>query len=96
MAEFVQQELDKGYLWRDPLVQINPAYKNGAAIDALIDEGILHSDCKKYFPNFRFYYHQEQSFRCAKRNEPYVVTTGTGSGKSLSFVKTTNSYKYYI
>ena len=86
VAEFVQQELDEGYLWSDPLVQINPAYKQGAAINALIDEGILHSECKKYFPNFRFYYHQEQSFRCAQRNEPYVVTTGTGSGKSLSYV----------
>ncbi|BAU65865.1 hypothetical protein STA3757_32600 [Stanieria sp. NIES-3757] len=86
IADFVKQELDKGYLWSDPLVQINPAYKQGAAINALIDEGILHSDCKKYFPGFRFYYHQEQAFRCAKRNEPYVVTTGTGSGKSLSYV----------
>ena len=86
VAEFVRQELDEGYLWRDPLVQINPAYKQGAAIDALINEGILHSECKKYFPDFRFYYHQEQSFRCAQRDEPYVVTTGTGSGKSLSYV----------
>ncbi|MGL5078216.1 MAG: DEAD/DEAH box helicase, partial [Waterburya sp.] len=86
VAKFVQQELDKGYLWSDPLVHINPAYKQGAAINTLIDEGVLHSDCKKYFPDFRFYYHQEQAFRCAKRNEPYIVTTGTGSGKSLSYV----------
>ena len=86
VAEFVRQELDKGYLWRDPLIQINPAYKKGADIDALINEGILNSECKKYFPGFHFYYHQEQAFRCAKRNEPYVVTTGTGSGKSLSYV----------
>ncbi|RMF26728.1 MAG: DEAD/DEAH box helicase, partial [Cyanobacteria bacterium J083] len=86
VAEFVQQELDKGYLWRDPLIQINPAYKRGADINALVKEGILHSECKKYFPGFHFYYHQEQAFRCAKQNEPYVVTTGTGSGKSLSYV----------
>ena len=86
IEEFVKQELDRGHLWRDPLIQINPAYKKGADIDALINEGILHSECKKYFPGFHFYYHQEQAFRCAKRNEPYVVTTGTGSGKSLSYV----------
>ncbi|MGB5714573.1 MAG: DEAD/DEAH box helicase, partial [Waterburya sp.] len=86
IADFVRQELDKGYLWSDPLVQINPAYKKGATIDALIKEDILHSDCKKYFPGFHFYHHQEKSFRCAKKNEPYVVTTGTGSGKSLSYV----------
>lgn len=86
VEEFVQQELDKGYLWKDPLIQINPAYKQGAEIDTLIGEGILHSDCQKYFPKFNFYYHQEQAFRCAQRNEPYVVTTGTGSGKSMSYV----------
>ncbi len=83
---FVQEALNKGLLWKDPLIQINPAYKKGADIDALIKEGILHSECKKYFPSFHFYYHQEQAFRCAKKNEPYVVTTGTGSGKSLSYV----------
>ena len=86
IEDFVQQELDKGYLWNDPLVQINPAYKQGAAVDELINEGVLHSDCKQYFPDFRFYYHQEQAFRRAKRDEPYVLTTGTGSGKSLSYV----------
>ena len=86
VAEYVQQELDKGYLWSDPLVQINPAYKQGAAVDELINEGVLHSNCEQYFPDFCFYYHQEQAFRCAKRDEPYVLTTGTGSGKSLSYV----------
>ena len=86
VAEFVKQELDKGYLWQDPLVQINPAYKQGATVNELINESVLHSDCKKYFPDFNFYYHQEQAFRCAKKNEPYVLTTGTGSGKSLSYV----------
>ncbi|MDJ0746598.1 MAG: DEAD/DEAH box helicase [Xenococcaceae cyanobacterium MO_167.B27] len=84
--EFVKQELDRGHLWRDPLIQINPAYKRSADIDTLVKDGILDSQCKQYFPGFHFYYHQEQAFRCAKRNEPYVVTTGTGSGKSLSYV----------
>ncbi len=62
VEEFVQKELDKGYLWKDPLIQINPAYKKSADIDTLIKEGILHPECKKYFPGFHFYYHQEQAF----------------------------------
>lgn len=33
VAEFVQQEFDQGYLWSDPLVQINPAFKQGATVD---------------------------------------------------------------
>jgi hypothetical protein len=87
VEEFVQQELDKGYLWSDPLVQINPAYKKGADVETLVEDGTLHPDCKKYLPKRRpFYYHQEQAFRCAKRDEPYIITTGTGSGKSLGYV----------
>lgn len=86
IEQFIKQELDNGHLWRDPLIQINPAYKKSADIDTLVKEGILDSQCKQYFPGFHFYYHQEQAFRCAKQNEPYVVTTGTGSGKSLSYV----------
>ena len=86
IEQFIKQELDNGHLWRDPLIQINPAYKKSADIDTLVKEGILDSQCKQYFPGFHFYFHQEQAFRCAKQNEPYVVTTGTGSGKSLSYV----------
>jgi ATP-dependent helicase YprA (DUF1998 family) len=86
VKDFVQHELDKGQLWKDPLVQINPAYKQGVSIERLIQDETLHQNCKPYFPGFNFYYHQEQAFRCAKQNQPYVLTTGTGSGKSLSYV----------
>ncbi|MEA5498370.1 DEAD/DEAH box helicase [Limnoraphis robusta] len=83
---FVKAELDKGQLWQDPLVQINPAYKKSASIETLIQQNILHPDCKRYFTNYTFYYHQEQAFRRAVKNTPYVLTTGTGSGKSLTYV----------
>lgn len=86
VEQFVQQELDKGYLWRDPLIQINPAYQQGADINSLIAEGILHPACEPYFRGYSFRYHQEQAFRSADRNQSYVLTTGTGSGKSLSYV----------
>ena len=86
VQEFVKQELDRGQLWRDPLVQINPPYRRSATISTLIDDGTLHPDCQRYFTNFHFYQHQEQAFRCARRNQPYVLTTGTGSGKSLCYV----------
>lgn len=86
IEKFVHEQLDKGKLWTDPLVQINPAYKRNLSIHQLIEQDILHPDCRKYFPNFQFYYHQEQAFRAYRQNLPYVLTTGTGSGKSLSYV----------
>ncbi len=83
---FVHEELVKGELWKDPLIQLNPAYQRGASIGELIDRDILHPDCGKYFNNFQFYQHQAQAFVAAQSQKPYVPTTGTGSGKSLSYV----------
>lgn len=86
IKEFVNRELDRGQLWKDPLVQLNPPYKRGATVGQLIGRGILHQDCDRYFPNFTFFEHQETAFQLARQNLPYVVTTGTGSGKSLTYV----------
>ena len=95
LKEFVEQQLDNGHLWTPPLLQLTPAYKNGRSTDQLIAAGILHPDCAKYFcfedqqkqkHPFQFRYHQEQAFEIAHRQENYVVTTGTGSGKSLTYI----------
>lgn len=86
VKNFVDEELGRGQLWRDPLVQINLAYQPGGTTDDLIHRGILHPDCRQYFPNFRFHRHQEEAFLAAQRQESYVLTTGTGSGKSMAYV----------
>jgi superfamily II DNA/RNA helicase len=83
---FVDEELAKGELWKDPLIQLNPAYQRGASIGELIAQNILYPDCSKYFHGFQFYQHQAQAFVTAQSQKPYVLTTGTGSGKSLSYV----------
>ncbi|MBR8840740.1 MAG: DEAD/DEAH box helicase [Stigonema ocellatum SAG 48.90 = DSM 106950] len=87
---FVDQELDKGQLWTDPLVQLNPTYKKGATVTELVKQGVLHRECDRYFSKdgkpMTFHYHQKQAFEIAQRQEPYIVTTGTGSGKSLTYV----------
>ena len=87
---FVDQELDKGQLWTDPLVQLNPTYKKGATVTELVKQGLLHRECDRYFSKdgkpITFHYHQKQAFEIAQRQEPYIVTTGTGSGKSITYV----------
>ena len=87
---FVHQQLERGELWPDPLVQLNPSYRQGANISTLVNQGILHPSCDRYFPDYiskyTFRLHQEQAFRIAHRQEPYVLTTGTGSGKSMTYV----------
>lgn len=87
---FVQQELERGELWPDPLIQLNPSYRRGANIPSLVNEGILLPGCEQFFPDYvskyTFHLHQEQAFRLAHHQEPYVLTTGTGSGKSMTYV----------
>ncbi len=90
IKEFVDKELEQGKLWSDPLVQLNPTYKKGATVTQLVQQGVLNPECDRYFSKngkpFHFYYHQEQAFLAAQRQEPYVLTTGTGSGKSMAYV----------
>jgi ATP-dependent helicase YprA (DUF1998 family)/very-short-patch-repair endonuclease len=88
---FVRAELAQGALWPEPLLQLNPAYEQAGTVLDLVREGLLHPGCGDLFrdrngDSFRLFAHQEQAIRTAKRHEPYVLTTGTGSGKSLTYL----------
>lgn len=79
----------KGRFWPDPLLQINPSYKRGLNIETLIANGALDPRTAEIFRTdaapLSLYKHQEQAVVLASQGESYVVTTGTGSGKSLCF-----------
>jgi ATP-dependent helicase YprA (DUF1998 family) len=75
--------------WPEPLISINPHFEGGASIDKLAAEGPLHADTARVFrvagQPIRLHRHQEQAVAKAARHQSFVVTTGTGSGKSLCF-----------
>lgn len=75
--------------WPEPLVQINPSYKRTTDVGTLVKQGALHPTCANIFQvkgtPLTLYKHQEQAVALAEAGESYVVTTGTGSGKSLCF-----------
>ena len=75
--------------WPEPLIQINPSYKRSTDVGALAANGVLDPGCADIFrANGRplsLYKHQEQAVALAADDESFVVTTGTGSGKSLCF-----------
>lgn len=97
VKEHVTRELDDGLLWPDPPLQLNPAFETGGRIDDLVDEELLHAECRQIFRagksdndrfgrDFHLHKHQADAIRAAKREANYVLTTGTGSGKSLSYI----------
>jgi hypothetical protein len=44
---FVDDELQSGALWPDPLIQLNPSYDSGGTIDELVGSGQLHTECER-------------------------------------------------
>ncbi|MDD3473923.1 MAG: DEAD/DEAH box helicase, partial [Syntrophaceae bacterium] len=70
----------------EPLIQFNPSYKRAADFKELEKEGVLHPELKRVFGGFRLFKHQEEAIRLGAQNQSFVVTSGTGSGKSLTFL----------
>ena len=75
--------------WPEPLIQINPSYKRSTDVGALVANGTLDPGCADIFRAggrpLSLYEHQKQAIAIAAAGESFVVTTGTGSGKSLCF-----------
>ncbi|NGO39052.1 DEAD/DEAH box helicase [Limisphaera ngatamarikiensis] len=88
---FVDRALEEEQqLWPEPLVQLSPAYAPGAAVDELARQGLVTEETARIFRHpdgrpFRLYRHQEEAIRKALAGESIVVTSGTGSGKSLCY-----------
>lgn len=93
---FVEDYLNEGNLWPEPLVQLNPAFKPASTVDELVANGVLHAECGRIFrrkasgqpglgTTLRLHQHQEDAIRAAQTGQSYVLTTGTGSGKSLAY-----------
>src|SRR6266446_5365706 len=94
---YVQQKLHEGVLWPEPLIQLNPLFARGESIDELVAQGVLHRECARIFRKgkseddpkgspLRLHQHQSEAVRVARTGASYVLTTGTGSGKSLSYI----------
>lgn len=89
--EFIEHELlEEVRLWPEALLQVSPSYARVASVDELAERGVLLPETAQIFRNdrgepFHLYQHQLEAIERAGRNESYVVTSGTGSGKSLTY-----------
>ena len=83
----VDESVRSGKLWPAPLIQFNPNYEPGPSLADLIKDG-AHQDLAHVFRDFGFYHHQAKALEIGARGEGFVVTSGTGSGKSLTYLST--------
>lgn len=93
----VDAELEAGVFWPEPLLQLNPTFQPGGTIDDLVAEGTLNPECAKIFridktdddhtgKQLILHAHQTEAIKKARENKSYVLTSGTGSGKSLTYI----------
>ncbi len=90
--EFVEEHIFRQrVLCPEVLVQLNPNYEEGDSVKDLCDRGLLHPLCAEIFYDenksapIRLFRHQQEAIQRALRQEHFVITSGTGSGKTLTY-----------
>lgn len=97
----LQEQLERilhhpGYLAKGPFLESAPPYRKDKSIAELVEEGVLCRSMldlgegnRDYFdPTRPLYVHQVRAIRKAVDGRNYAVVTGTGSGKTESFLLT--------
>jgi ATP-dependent helicase YprA (DUF1998 family) len=97
ISDKVDSALNAGAFWPEPLLQLNPTFLPGGTIDDLVAAGTLHCECASIFKidktdtdhigkQLLLHTHQREAILKAKEGKSYVLTSGTGSGKSLTYI----------
>jgi superfamily II DNA/RNA helicase/very-short-patch-repair endonuclease len=95
IRNYLDREYDTGRYWPSPLIQVNPFFVSGQNVEQLVADRVLHPECAHIFRFGKIagksgvpaslHKHQQDAISRCQAGESYVLTTGTGSGKSLSY-----------
>jgi len=84
----VEDVINTKKLWPEPLIQFNPSYVKAETFDELAVSKIVNSELPNIFKGYNPYKHQIDAIKIALSGKDFVVTSGTGSGKSLTYLAT--------
>jgi ATP-dependent helicase YprA (DUF1998 family) len=95
--DHVQRDFARGEQWPAPWISLNPSFASGGTITELAATGLLHPECVRIFREkssmddagtrtLTLHRHQRDAIEVARSESSYVLTTGTGSGKSLAYI----------
>jgi hypothetical protein len=85
-----QQKTSGASRWPEPRLALNPTFTTSGTVQDLVEWGLLHPGCADFFRRrgmpLTLYRHQVEAIEAARSGASYVITTGTGSGKSLAYL----------
>lgn len=99
ILDVVRKDFATGNLYPEPLIQFNPAFESGGKVSDLVNEGILTNDFNNIYydeqgQSWNIYMHQKEAIRKGNEGRGFIVTSGTGSGKSLTYISTIFNYLF--
>src|SRR6185312_6956043 len=88
IREKVEEKLAEGRLWPEPLLQFNPAFESAGTVAEVAARGTIHPELVSILKGYSLYKHQVDAIQLGTAGKDFIVTSGTGSGKSLTYIAT--------
>nr|WP_254617395.1 DEAD/DEAH box helicase [Burkholderia metallica] len=70
------------------MLQFNPAFESAGTVAEVAAKGIVHPDLVSILKGYSLYKHQVDAIQLGTAGRDFIVTSGTGSGKSLTYIAT--------
>lgn len=93
VKDVVHVALEQGHFIPEPLIQFNPSFEKGVGLQSLTG---LNSNLSLTFGSYNLFKHQIDALRLGTDDKGFIVTSGTGSGKSLTFIATIFNYIFNL
>src|SRR5690606_17099293 len=74
----------------------NPSFQRDQSLRDLVSQEIIHKNLPATFGDFKLYKHQIEAIKKGVNDKGFIVTSGTGSGKSLTYLATIFNHVFHF